>query len=250
MISVGCCGLSFFPAKKLFGDNWRKEFKNHIQCYANKFDVLEINKTFYGIPREKTVERWLNDALEINNNFRFTLKAPREITHIYKFKPESIEYFSKFLNIVEALKSRIILFQTSKSFNLNKENKDSMTKFFARIRKEFDIDNIKLIWEPRGDALTNKSLKDFLKKNRLNECVDPLRNKKAYGKLNYFRLHGFGQKMMYNYEFSGEELERVYKLVRNTKQETYVLFNNFYKCEDALRFIKLLNTGHKPKKEI
>ncbi len=239
MIKVGCCGLSFFPAKSIIGDDWKKKFKNHIQCYASKFNVLEINKTFYALPRISTVERWLNDALEVNKNFEFTVKAPREITHKLKFGEGSLGYFSKFIKIVQALHSKIILFQTPKSFKLNEKNKENMTNFLVKARREFDMKNILLVWEPRGEILDDKELLNFLKINELNECVDPLRNNKIHGRINYFRLHGFGGKMMYNYKFSDDELKKVYELVKNTNEESYIMFNNFYKCEDALRFNSL-----------
>ncbi len=237
MIKVGCCGLSFFPAKKIIGDNWKKKFKNHVQCYASKFDVLEINKTFYSLPRISTAERWFNDALEINKKFEFTLKAPREITHKLKFGKGSLDYFSKFVDIVYALQSKIILFQTPKSFRFNEENKRNMNSFFSMARREFDLKDTIFVWEPRGEALKDPTLLDFLRANNLNECVDPLRNKKIRGNITYFRLHGFGANMMYNYKFSDDELKKVLELVND---KTYVMFNNFYKCEDAIRF-KLLS---------
>ncbi len=245
-MKVGCCGLSFFPAKKIIGDYWKKEFKNHVQCYASKFDVLEINKTFYSLPKKSTTERWFNDALEVNERFEFTLKAPREITHKLKFGRGSLDCFSRFINIVYALHSKIILFQTPKSFKFNNENKRNMSLFFSKLREEFDLKDIFLVWEPRGETLKNPLLLDFLRANKLNECVDPLRNKKSYGNITYFRLHGFGKKMMYNYKFSDEELKKVLESVND---KAYVMFNNFYKCEDAIRF-RLLSTGQAGKKQV
>ena len=54
------------PAKKMFG--W----------YAERFDAVEINYTFYRMPTPKTTAGWHAQAPE---GFEYVLKAPRRITH-------------------------------------------------------------------------------------------------------------------------------------------------------------------------
>ena len=60
-------------------------------------------------------------------------------------------------------------------------------------------------------------------------------------KIAYIRLHGFGKPSMYNYRFSKGELQEINKKIQKLGTvQTYVLFNNIYMYDDALRFRKSL----------
>lgn len=49
-----------------------------LRYYAAQFNSVEANTSFYALPAPKTLLRWLESAPE---QFTFSLKAPREITH-------------------------------------------------------------------------------------------------------------------------------------------------------------------------
>lgn len=49
-----------------------------LPYYAERFRSVEINYTFYRMPTPKLVANW---AAQVPEHFRFTLKAPRRITH-------------------------------------------------------------------------------------------------------------------------------------------------------------------------
>jgi uncharacterized protein YecE (DUF72 family) len=76
-LSVGTSGFSYkewlgkFYPDKLPGDRM-------LAFYAERFDTVEINNTFYRMPAETMLARW---AAESPPGFEFTLKAPRRITH-------------------------------------------------------------------------------------------------------------------------------------------------------------------------
>ncbi len=48
--------------------------RDRLRWYAEHFDYVEVNATFYAIPMERTVERW---CLETPRNFLFDLKLPK-----------------------------------------------------------------------------------------------------------------------------------------------------------------------------
>jgi uncharacterized protein YecE (DUF72 family) len=54
-----------------------------LEYYAARFATVEINYTFYRMPTEKLLAGW---AAGTPDNFRFTLKAPRRITHDSKLQ--------------------------------------------------------------------------------------------------------------------------------------------------------------------
>jgi uncharacterized protein YecE (DUF72 family) len=52
--------------------------KTRLQYYASLFNSVEVNSSFYKIPLGRTVEKWAN---EVPDNFRFTFKFSKAITH-------------------------------------------------------------------------------------------------------------------------------------------------------------------------
>jgi len=62
---------SFYPDKLPVG--------KMLAFYASKLRAVEINNTFYRMPKRPMLERW---AAETPASFRFALKSPRQITHM------------------------------------------------------------------------------------------------------------------------------------------------------------------------
>jgi uncharacterized protein YecE (DUF72 family) len=76
-VRVGTCGWSyddwvgpFYPPGTAAGD--------YLQVYARHFDVVEVDSSFYRTPSRRMSEKW---SAVTPNDFRFTLKLPRTITH-------------------------------------------------------------------------------------------------------------------------------------------------------------------------
>jgi uncharacterized protein YecE (DUF72 family) len=87
---VGTSGYSY---KEWLGKFYPERFpaKEMLRFYASRFAAVEINNTFYRLPKETLLQSW---AEQVPPEFLFVLKAPRRITHIKRLKdsgPE-IEY--------------------------------------------------------------------------------------------------------------------------------------------------------------
>ncbi len=74
---IGTCGWSY--------DDWEEVFyparlakRDRLAHYAQSFRTVEIDSTFYAVPRLSTVQGWRQRSPE---GFRFSAKFPREITH-------------------------------------------------------------------------------------------------------------------------------------------------------------------------
>jgi uncharacterized protein YecE (DUF72 family) len=80
-----------------------------LRFYAERFSTVEINNTFYRMPAEAMLARW---AKEVPENFAFTLKAPRRITHEKRLR-EAESDVAEFLRRADALKDKlgVLLFQ-------------------------------------------------------------------------------------------------------------------------------------------
>src|SRR5439155_3604160 len=68
--------------------------KDMLHFYAERFQTVEINNTFYRMPSEKILSRW---SEEVPEEFAFVLKAPRSITHEKRLQDteDAVSYFLK-----------------------------------------------------------------------------------------------------------------------------------------------------------
>ena len=81
-VRIGISGWTYKP--------WRGEFypadlkqKRELEYASTTFNSIEINGTFYSLQRPTSFERW---AAETPDDFVFSVKAPRFITHIRRLK--------------------------------------------------------------------------------------------------------------------------------------------------------------------
>lgn len=82
---------SFYPADLAADDM--------LRYYATRLPTVEINNSFYRIPKEKVLLDW---AGQVPAEFRFVLKASRRITHINRLTDEdgSLAYFLRTVNVL------------------------------------------------------------------------------------------------------------------------------------------------------
>lgn len=65
-----------------------------LPLYAQNFNSIELNATFYKIPSFKQAQEW---SSKVGSNFLFSPKIPNSISHIHRLKntSERLEYFLK-----------------------------------------------------------------------------------------------------------------------------------------------------------
>ena len=76
-IRVGCTGWACSAWEGTFYPKTIKQ-KDWLSHYSSIFDVTEVNSSFYKIPTKQITAKWNNDTPD---NFRFSLKFPKSITH-------------------------------------------------------------------------------------------------------------------------------------------------------------------------
>lgn len=104
-----------YKNKSFYPENLQE--KSRLAVYALLFNSLEVNSSFYKIPRGETVKRW---ADEVPDGFRFTFKLWKGITHAKGliFDPNDVTHFLKV--IAEAGEKKgclLIQFPPSVTFN-------------------------------------------------------------------------------------------------------------------------------------
>jgi uncharacterized protein YecE (DUF72 family) len=78
-------GTSGFAYKEWRGSFYPDDLpaSGMLAFYAERFPSVEINNTFYRLPRESVLEQW---ASRVPDGFSFVLKASRWITHLKRLK--------------------------------------------------------------------------------------------------------------------------------------------------------------------
>ncbi len=105
---VGTSGYSYKEWKGTFYPNDLPD-KQMLHHYGERFRSVEINNTFYRMPKASVLEAW---ASEVPADFKFVLKASQRITHFQRLKDvrDLVEYL---LDTAGTLKERLgsLLFQ-------------------------------------------------------------------------------------------------------------------------------------------
>lgn len=235
-VKVGCCG-----------------FPGGMKRYFGEFKLVEVQQTFYKLPRLETALKWRQQA---PRDFEFTLKASQLITHPatsptyrkagLKIAPGSEHHYGFFAPTEEVLKAweetktfaraleaGLIVFQCPPRFRETPENVDNMKRFFKSLKGSGFL----LAWEPRG-GWTEQTVRALCSELGLIHCVDFMEQEPLYGTPRYFRLHGGPR---YQHRYSDEELRRLKE--RLGDGQTYVMFNNLNMYHDALTFCRLMMEG-------
>jgi uncharacterized protein YecE (DUF72 family) len=105
---VGTSGYSYKEWKGTFYPE-RLPASEMLRYYAERFRTVEINNTFYRMPKSAVLEAW---ASEVPTDFKFVLKASQRITHMQRLKEvdDSVSYL---IQVAGSLKERLgpLLFQ-------------------------------------------------------------------------------------------------------------------------------------------
>jgi uncharacterized protein YecE (DUF72 family) len=105
-------GTSGYAFKEWKGAFYPKELKDDgmLGYYASKFPAVEINNTFYRLPKPNVLSDW---AAQVPETFTFALKASQRITHHARLKEDCADTVDFLLKTTATLGSRLgpILFQ-------------------------------------------------------------------------------------------------------------------------------------------
>jgi uncharacterized protein YecE (DUF72 family) len=97
---VGTSGYSYKEWKGNFYPEKLPD-KEMLKYYGERFRSVEINNTFYRMPKASVLEAW---ASEVPADFKFVIKASQKITHHQRLKDvnDSVEYLIKVADTLEA----------------------------------------------------------------------------------------------------------------------------------------------------
>ena len=114
-VRIGCSGWNYA--------SWRNDFypprtpaSRWLEHYAQVFDTVEVNMTFYRLAKRDAVARWVEQTPE---GFRFAVKASRYLTHVRRLVDveDGIgRFFEPLMPLVESEKLGPVLWQLPPNF--------------------------------------------------------------------------------------------------------------------------------------
>jgi uncharacterized protein YecE (DUF72 family) len=181
-------GTSGYAFKEWKGSFYPSDLKDDgmLGYYASKFPTVEINNTFYRLPKEHVLKEW---ASQVADPFTFAIKASQRITHHARLKPECASAVEFLLKNTATLENRLgpILFQLPP--NLKKD--------LDRLRAFLDTlpDGRRYTIEFRHESWFEDDVFDALRSRDIPLCVteqpefaSPVVATASWG---YARLHRF-----------------------------------------------------------
>jgi uncharacterized protein YecE (DUF72 family) len=217
MIYIGCSGWSYQDWKNIFYPA-HLSTTNHFSYYAAHFNTVEINNTFYHFPREHTIYSWMRKA---PNNFKFSFKVNKEITHIKKMRQVQ-ELLLNFYRLEDILQDNLgcFLFQFPSSFRFTKDN-------LAQILKQLNP-CYKNVLEFRHPSWWVPDAINPIRENNIVFCTvsgfDLPEDLIITNEIAYIRFHGNPAYMgLYTEEVL---LSWIDKIKKADVKELYIYFNN------------------------
>ena len=103
-----------------------------LEHYSQVFDTIEVDSTAYGTPALSTLEGWVAATPD---NFLFSLKVPRAITHEFSLLPQSYPLMDEFTDAARLLGRKLgaVLIQLPASFESTKDNGTALRSFVSRL---------------------------------------------------------------------------------------------------------------------
>jgi uncharacterized protein YecE (DUF72 family) len=182
---VGTSGYAF---KEWKGTFYPEDLPDDGQLgyYASQFPTVEINNTFYRLPKEHVLLEW---ASRVPDHFTFAIKASQRITHHARLKPESKDALDFLLKNTVALGAKLgpILFQCPPNL---KKDLPRLQNFLTYLP-----DGRRFAFEFRHETWFDDEVAEALRGRDAALCISeqdefavPVRRTASWG---YLRLHRF-----------------------------------------------------------
>lgn len=183
-VQIGCASWALSPK---YAEHFAPD-GSHLQRYAGTFNAAEINSSFHRPHRRATYERW---ADSVPDDFRFSVKLPKEITHARRLA-DACEPLGRFLDEISGLGKKLgpVLVQLPPKFEFDP---DLAGGFIGSLRERFPGD---VVWEPRHATWFAGEVESLFQAHRMARvAADPAKIPEAgepggWNGITYFRLHG------------------------------------------------------------
>jgi uncharacterized protein YecE (DUF72 family) len=220
-VRIGCSGWNY--------KHWRERFypkglppSKWLELYAQRFDTVEVNATFYRLPKEETVRNWTEQVPE---DFRFAVKASRYLTHMKRLH-DIADAVARFWEPLEPLRRsrRLgpVLWQLPESFERDDDLLAAALDRLPRADHCFEFRHPSWFAPPVRELLAARGASLAIGDDKRR----PLPDAKPLGPLAYLRLHYGHRGRGGNY--SEAELDQWRRRIAawRSRREVFVYLNN------------------------
>lgn len=182
-IRVGCSGWVYKHWRGLLYPEGLPQTR-WFERYSDEFDTVELNNSFYHLPRPETFDKWRKQA---PGGFCYAVKANRYLTQAKKLK-ECEEPLERMMLAVRHLEDRLgpILFQLPPSLKIDLQRLETFLKILPS--------DITSVFEFRNKEWYAKETYALLDRYGASFCVHDMSGSKteriSVGPIAYVRFHG------------------------------------------------------------
>lgn len=253
-MSMFYCGTSGFSYDDWSGIYYPERLpkKNWFSYYAQEFNAVELNFTYYALPAASTMKSL---ACKTAEGFLFAVKANQEMTHKRQQDSGVFEAFLKSLQpLVNEGKLGCVLAQFPYSFSNTPANLEYLEKFYSW------MNGLALVIEFRNSGWLDEKVLDWMKDRNIGFCcVDEPQLPRLLppvaevtSNIGYIRFHGRNEARWwkhdhawerYDYTYKREELEewipRIAKISK-AADKTFIFANNHWRSQavDTIRQVR------------
>src|SRR5437588_4738048 len=234
-VRMGCSGWSY--------PHWRKRFypekmpaREHFAFYAQHFDTVELNNSFYRQPPRERFEAWREQAPP---RFRFAVKGSRYISHIRRLAVEQ-KSVDLVVDSAHGLGDKLgpILFQFQNTFKCDLTRLEHFLPMLPA--------DVRFTLEFRHDSWLVPGVFELLRAHRIALCIpDHPQMPKSFditSDFAYVRMHLPPSGLGYGKQALRPWAERVLEW-RGQELDVFVYFNNEmegYAIKDAQALTSLV----------
>ena len=243
--------------------HWDKVFypkklnpKNKLRYFSQYFKTVEVNYSFYHLPKITTYRNWYSQTLK---DFLFSVKVSRFITHIKRLKGTKTAW-RRFIKNALTLKEKLgpFLFQFPPSFKAVPENIKKLEDFLKLICKSsseypFKTPTLRFAFEFRHQSWCRKEIYKILKKYNIAWVIADSprypKSEQVTADFVYIRLHG--SQILFSSKYTEKELKNLAGKIKKwlkQKKDVFVYFNNDvqgFAVENAKELMALLDKFYK-----
>ncbi len=234
-IRIGTSGWTYKHWQGIFYPSGLSNSK-WLEFYSEHFDTVELNASFYRLPKRETFEKW---KARTPDGFLWSVKASKFITHTRRLE-DPAEPLGRLYGVTAGLgeKLGVILFQLPPSLTYDERMlRNFCKKLDPRVRHAIEIRHQSWIDDQAFSLLTefNIALCVADTAGRYPSC------EVITADFGYIRLHG--SQKLYASEYSEVELRNWAEKVHIWNKDTFIYFDNDYEgyaVNNARRLRKLL----------